>query len=228
MSDREQHKRRSASARARICVIDSKEVGLAYARIDECRIDVMGSLPSLAQLNSRIAGNYDAVLVGCTERLLLSPAFRARVQQLSRNARLIAVVPSPTPDAGAQAASLGFTGLVAREVSPRAFERTIAAVTRGESAFPRNVLNALLQVLSRLSPVRLGGPGEGALTPRQGQIVELIAQGATDREIATLLRISQSTAHKHVQNALRRRKAKTRSQLVATMRQPVFPGSFGH
>ena len=227
MSEREPPKKRSGAARPRICVIDSKEVGLAYARIDECRVDIMGSLPSLAQLTPRLAGTYDAILVGCTERMLLSPAFWARARQLTRTARLIAIVPTPTPDAGAQAARLGFAGLVSREVNPRALERTIAAALHGENAFPRSVLRALVQVVSRLSASRSSLSGEASLTPRQGQIVELIAQGATDREIALLLRISQSTAHKHVQNALRRLHAKTRSQLVAAARQPLFPGSLG-
>jgi len=228
LSDHQPRKIANGSARPRICVIDSKDVGLAYARLDDCRVEVMGSLPSLAQLSPRIAGTYDAVLVGCTERLLLSPAFRARAHQLTRAARLIAVLASPSPDAGAQAASLGFAGLVSRDVTPRALERTIAAAIHGDSAFPRSVFNGLVQMISRFSTTRLGAPGEVSLTPRQGQIVELIAQGATDREIATLLRISESTAHKHVQNALRRLKAKTRSQLVASARQPVYPGSYGH
>lgn len=227
MSHRPPSKAATASARPRICVIDSKEVGFAYARLDDCRVDVMGSLPTLAQLSPRIAATYDAVLVGCTERLLLSPAFRARAHQLARAARLIAVLPSPSPDAGAQAASLGFAGLVSRDVTPRALERTIAAAIHGDSAFPRSVFNGLVQMISRFSPPRLKAPGEASLTPRQGQIVELIAQGATDREISNLLHISESTAHKHVQNALRRLNAKTRSQLVASARQPVYPGSYG-
>jgi len=216
------------SPRRRICVIDSKEAGQVYARLDECSVDVMASLPSLSHLKPRIASGYDAILVGCTERLLLSPAFRTRAQQLSRAARLVAVVPAPTPYAGAQAASLGFAGLVARDVTPKALERTIAAVALGERAFPRSVLAALVQMVSRLSPGNAGAPGEALLTPRQGQIVELIAQGATDREIAMVLRISESTAHKHVQNAMRRSKAKTRSQLVAASRQPVYSAEFGH
>jgi DNA-binding NarL/FixJ family response regulator len=228
LSDHQPRKIANGSARPRICVIDSKDVGLAYARLDDCRVEVMGSLPSLAQLSPRIAGTYDAILVGCTERLLLSPAFRARAHQLTRAARLIAVLPSPSPDAGAQAASLGFAGLVSREVTPRALDRTIAAVMHGESAFPRSVFNGLVQMISRFSSSRPRAPGEASLTPRQGQIVELIAQGATDREIAIVLRISESTAHKHVQNALKRLNARTRSQLVASARQPVFPGSYGH
>jgi DNA-binding NarL/FixJ family response regulator len=214
----------NAPARPRVCVIDSTEVGLAYARLDDCRFDVMGSLPALEQLTPRIASTYDAILVGCTERVLSSPAFRGRVQHLGRTAKLIAVVPSPTADAGARAAGLGFMGLVAREVPPRALERTVAAVRHGESAFPRGVMNALIHLVGRLSTGGLGGP---TLTPRQAQIVELIAQGATDREIASMLRISESTAHKHVQNALRRLNARTRSQLVAAARQPVFPRMFG-
>ncbi|TMC72972.1 MAG: response regulator transcription factor [Chloroflexi bacterium] len=225
MRDRAPHKRHAASARPRICVIDSKEVGLAYARLDECRFEVMGSLPSLTQLTARAASGYDAILVGCTERLLLSPPFRTRAHQLSRTAHLIALMPSPTPEAGAQAASLGFVGLVSRDVSPRALERTVAATVHGESAFPRNVLNGLVQMVSRLSATRLGAYSDVTLTPRQEQIVELIAGGSTDREIAGVLQISQSTAHKHVQNALRRLNAKTRSQLVASARQPAFRGS---
>jgi non-specific serine/threonine protein kinase len=81
-------------------------------------------------------------------------------------------------------------------------------------------------MVSKLSSTRLGVYSDGALTPRQEQIVELIAQGATDREIAGVLQISQSTAHKHVQNALRRLNAKTRSQLVASARPPAFPRNF--
>ena len=207
-----------------MCVIDSRETGPAYARLDECAIDIMGSLPSLAQLEARTASEYDVIIVGCSERLLLSPAFRTRVRKLTPSARLIAVMASPTVDNGTQALALGFAGLASRDVTPRALERTIAAATRGESAFPRGVLNALLETVTHFAlraPGRLERP---SLTPRQDQIVDLIAQGATDREIAGMLRISQSTAHKHVQNALRRLNAKTRSQLVAAARRPGFPG----
>ena len=228
MIDRRPAGNQAVSTRPRICVVDSKEVGLAYARLEQCRVEVMGSLPSLAQLSPRVAGTYDVILVACSERLLLSPGFRARAQLLSRTARLIALIQSPTPDAAGQAASLGFAGLASTDITPRALERTIAAVIHGENAFPRRLLTGLVQMISRLSSAGLSASGESALTPRQGQIVELIAQGATDREIAGVLRISQSTAHKHVQNALRRLNARTRSQLVAAARQPLFPRSLTH
>lgn len=178
----------------------------------------MAVLSSLTQLSPRVASGYDAILVGCSERLLLSPAFRAHVQPLAPHARLIAMLPAPQPEAGARAATLGFAGLVAREVPPRALDRTIAAVARGERAFPRSALTRLVEAVLRAPAGRPGVLASAALTPRQRQVVELIAQGAKDPEIARLLRISQSTTHKHVQSALRRLKARTRSQLVAAAR----------
>src|SRR5438552_13047466 len=114
----------------------------------------MGSLPSLIQLTPGVASAYDAVLVGCTERLLLSPAFRTRAHQLSRTARLIALIASPTAEAGAQAASLGFVGLVSRDVTPRARERTIPATAPGEGAFPPTVLNGPGQMVPPLASAR--------------------------------------------------------------------------
>jgi DNA-binding NarL/FixJ family response regulator len=213
------------ATRPRVCVVDSKEAGPAYARIDECAIEVMGSLPSLAQLSPKSAATYDAIIVGCSERLLLSPAFRSRVRKLAPIARLIALMDSPTSVNGNEALALGFAGLASRDITPRAFERTVAAAARGETAFPRGVLDALLDT-AHLAPRSAGRSAGPSLTPRQDQIVELIAQGATDREIAGILRISQSTAHKHVQNALRRLNAKTRSQLVAASRRPAFPRGF--
>jgi len=113
------------------------------------------------------------------------------------------------------AARIGFHGFIAREVGPEALTRTVSAVAHGEVAFPRATLASLLQMLSFLPLPRSDAPT--SLTPRQQQIVDLIAQGATDREIAARLRISESTAHKHVQNALKRTQTKTRSHLVAAL-----------
>jgi DNA-binding NarL/FixJ family response regulator len=108
-------------------------------------------------------------------------------------------------------------------VTPGALERTIAAALRGERAFPRSVLNSVAHMVSRAAGTGAIGTADAILTPRQSQIVDLIAQGATDREIARVLQISDSTAHKHVQNALRRLNARTRSQLVASARQLALP-----
>jgi LuxR family quorum-sensing system transcriptional regulator CciR len=52
------------------------------------------------------------------------------------------------------------------------------------------------------------------LTPRQRDCVALVAQGKSDWEIGRLLGISDSTVHKHIEDAKRRFGVSTRIQLV--------------
>jgi LuxR family quorum-sensing system transcriptional regulator CciR len=57
-------------------------------------------------------------------------------------------------------------------------------------------------------------PGVPRLTPRQRDCVVLAAQGKSDWEIGQLLGISESTVHKHIEDAKRRFGVSTRIQLV--------------
>jgi DNA-binding NarL/FixJ family response regulator len=192
----------------------SRVAGPAYERLEECGIAVRSVAPHLGAIDMAVVDRGDVVVVGCTDRMLLAPSFRARVQSIALFARVLAIVPSPGPDTAYLAARAGFHGLVAREVSCDAFKRAIEAARQGELVFPRGALASLFRLIKRNAKDN-GGARSHDLTPRQRQVVDLIAQGSTDREIASVLRISESTAHKHVQNALRRANARTRSQLVA-------------
>src|SRR2546428_7589821 len=142
--------------------------------------------------------------------------FERRATGVAQLTRLFGVPPDPGPAALAGAARIGFPGFVAREVSPPAFQRSMAAVLKAKIAFVRSAIDGLLRLVRR-PHVKSAESNNVLLTPRQLQVVDLIARGANDREIAGRLRISQSTVHKHVQNALKRTRAKTRSQLAASL-----------
>jgi DNA-binding NarL/FixJ family response regulator len=171
----------------------------------------------LGRLDAEGMADAEVVVVVCSERLLLTPGFQRDAQQAARSIPRVAVVITPGPEAAAYAARLGWQGFVAAGSPTPAIVRTITAAARGELAFPQSATTALVRALARVAPVNAARTA-ASLTPRQRQIVALIAEGATDAEIATLLRISRSTAHKHVQNARRRLQAKTRGQLVAATR----------
>ncbi|TMB58875.1 MAG: helix-turn-helix transcriptional regulator [Chloroflexi bacterium] len=55
------------------------------------------------------------------------------------------------------------------------------------------------------------------LTPRQRQVITLIARGAADKQIAESLGITTATAQKHVTNLLRRLNVPNRAAAVAVM-----------
>jgi DNA-binding NarL/FixJ family response regulator len=205
--------------RPRVCLVDSRTDGPAYDRLDECNIDVMAVLPRLNEVNLLLLGNFDLVIIGCTESVLMNPAFQGRIARVAQHARLMGVAPSPSAEAAAEAARIGFHGFVARDVSPHAFDRAVAAILNGELAFPRSAMSAVIRLIRRAYGRLPKLEQEIELTPRQRQVVDLIAQGANDREIADALRISPSTVHKHVQNALKRTKMRTRSHLAAALGQ---------
>ena len=209
------------AGRPRVCVVDSGGEGPAYGRLDECDLEIMAVVPRLGEVSLPMLRTFDLIIVGCNESLLQNAAFERRVGEVIQYTRLLGVAPSPAPDAVAQAARIGFHGFVARDVEPDAFTRAVNAVIRGELAFPRGALVAVVRLIRRA--YRRSSKTERGLelTARQRQIVELIAQGANDREIADALQISQSTVHKHVQNALKRTKTRTRSHLAAAIAQPT-------
>jgi DNA-binding CsgD family transcriptional regulator len=57
--------------------------------------------------------------------------------------------------------------------------------------------------------------GKAVLTPRERQIVEMLAQGSTGEQIAQQLVLSPETVQKHVHNAKRKIGAETRAHLIA-------------
>jgi DNA-binding NarL/FixJ family response regulator len=218
--DQNDRSRSGAGSRARVCVVDSRADGPAYGRLDECDLEVMAVLPRLSEVSLPLIRTFDLIIVGCNESLLLNPAFERRVGEVAQYTRLLGVAPSPSPETVAHAARIGFHGFVAREVDPDAFTRAVNAVIRGELAFPRGAFAAVVRLIRRAYKRSPRADRGLELTARQRQIVELIAQGANDREIADALQISQSTVHKHVQNALKRTKTRTRSHLAAAIVQP--------
>jgi two-component system nitrate/nitrite response regulator NarL len=52
------------------------------------------------------------------------------------------------------------------------------------------------------APAGKGGPIRENLSSRETQVLELIARGATNREIATALSITENTVKKHLQSIL--------------------------
>jgi PAS domain S-box-containing protein len=91
------------------------------------------------------------------------------------------------------------------------------------AAHPEVITGRLLVLLVALSTSRWGhrfrrdaSPGsEGSLTPREREVVRLVADGAAGPEIADQLHISHQTVRTHVRNGMAKLGARSRAQLVA-------------
>jgi DNA-binding CsgD family transcriptional regulator/tetratricopeptide (TPR) repeat protein len=91
-----------------------------------------------------------------------------------------------------------------------------AGVAQRLGAVPLSNALADLARRARLSPQRYRSPGPlAALTPREAQVLRLIARGASNREIAASLFIAPKTASVHVSNILAKLGASTRTEAAA-------------
>jgi len=92
--------------------------------------------------------------------------------------------------------------------------RWTSAVAAGRTLGRAAAVRAALGEEPATAVVRLVGEDAG-LTARQREVVDLVAQGLTDREIAARLVISPRTAESHVQQVLTRLGLRSRAQIAA-------------
>jgi DNA-binding NarL/FixJ family response regulator len=84
------------------------------------------------------------------------------------------------------------------------------------------------KVKSRKAAPAAGGRAGRTLTPRQKEILRLVAQGLTNREVADQLRISVRTVEVHRFNLMRRLKVRNVAQLLRqALLLGLLPKSFG-
>ena len=90
----------------------------------------------------------------------------------------------------------GASGYVLKSAAEHDLVTACHAALRGEPFLYPNALRALIR--DHLERTRRGETGlEGPLTPRETEVVKLIAEGHTSREIGDLLNISDKTVERH-------------------------------
>jgi len=112
---------------------------------------------------------------------------------------------------------LGCLGYLDRSESPATITRAVCAVAAGQFWAPRSQVAELLRHL-------LDGGTSSQLTGREEQILELIARGHSNREIANCLFISNETVRWHVRRLLAKIGAEDRAA-AARFAQRCWAGS---
>jgi DNA-binding NarL/FixJ family response regulator len=106
----------------------------------------------------------------------------------------------------------GADGYLDAAIGENALRSALLGVTRGELAYGRGPFGTWFRG-------RHPRPSDAHLTPRQRQIIDLIATGAPDKEIAAALGVRTSTVQKHVTRLLRRLGVRNRAAAVALHRR---------
>jgi DNA-binding NarL/FixJ family response regulator len=112
----------------------------------------------------------------------------------------------------------GFTGYISREAGADRLCEALVDVIAGRLACPAEISSSLLRALFR-SEGRNEHPIEDGLTRRESQVLALIGQGLSNKEIAHELTLSVATVKHHVHHVLDKLKLQRRAQAMRRVRE---------
>jgi len=110
-----------------------------------------------------------------------------------------------------QALKAGASGYVLKDSEPEAIVSSILAVVSGERVMATAVANRVLDMLTGTVTPKEFYDG---LTPREIEILKLLAAGMANKQIAYKLKISEKTVRNHVSNTYEKLGIYDRSQAV--------------
>ncbi len=111
----------------------------------------------------------------------------------------------------------GAEGYLLKDMEPDGFVRQLNAAAAGEMPFAPGLARRLLDRLSDRPRQEAGetGSDERRLTERQSELLRLLAQGLTYKEIARVLGLAVDTVRYHVREILAKTQLANRTQLIA-------------
>jgi len=138
---------------------------------------------------------------------------RFRAAQDLRDTRILILTIHDEDDMLFEAIKAGANGYLLKSMASADFLRGVRGALAGEASLPPKMAAALVQEFGRLAR-QPAPPAEDVpdLTPRELEVLSLIAAGATDKEIGAQLTLSLYTVKSHVRNILSKLHAANRRQ----------------
>jgi DNA-binding NarL/FixJ family response regulator len=108
-----------------------------------------------------------------------------------------------------EALRAGARGFLTKDAGAEEIQRAIAAVVRGDAAIDPAVQHHLVAAVTEQPELPDG------LTPREGEVLTLIAEGLSNVEIAARLFVSEATVKSHVNHLFAKTGVRDRAQAVS-------------
>ncbi|MCU7497449.1 MAG: response regulator transcription factor [Ignavibacteria bacterium] len=115
-----------------------------------------------------------------------------------------------------QLVSCGVEGFILKDAASEEFLTTVKTVFEGEKVLPQRLTNMLFsQIIEHNNSSEMSSFWESAnLSSRERQIIRLVADGLTNKEIAQQLNLSSYTIKSHVHNILKKLDLRKRMQIA--------------
>jgi two-component system nitrate/nitrite response regulator NarL len=192
--------------RTRILIADSLTI---------VRAGVRSLLARESDLEILEASNLDEVVAhvarGCPDIALIDLELPPQggveaVKHLSElcSTRMVVWSFEPTREAVLAAVRAGADGYLHKEISPGGLVRSLRGVANGEAPLSRDLATLMIDALHGLEERDRTRERLSELSLREREILDHVALGARNRQIAAALTISEFTVKRHMQNILRK------------------------
>jgi two-component system, NarL family, nitrate/nitrite response regulator NarL len=137
----------------------------------------------------------------------------AEIRTLGQRPDVVMLVETVDEEEFLKAIRLGAVGYVLKSLSPKRLPDVIRAVLLGEPAIPRTLVAVLMSRLQNGDSLRhvVVPRGRGVdLTSREWEVLDLMREGLSTREIADRLLISEVTVRRHIGGVLKKLQVQSR------------------
>jgi DNA-binding NarL/FixJ family response regulator len=157
----------------------------------------------------------DVVLMDVRMPVLDGVEATRRLLEAGSEARVIILTTFDLDEYVFEALRAGASGFLLKDVQPAQLVEAIRVVASGEALLAPSITRRLLdRFAASLDTGRATPPELDSLTPRELEILRLIAGGLTNAEIASELFVSETTVKTHVSSVLRKLHLRDRVQAV--------------
>lgn len=114
-----------------------------------------------------------------------------------------------------EAIKAGAIGYLLKSLRAETLFQRLRGVLHGEAALSPLLAARVLKQFASIKKVRAEPPSDDRLTPREKELLQLLANGASNRDIADNLCIAESTVKRHLHNILEKLHVENRVQAAA-------------
>ena len=179
--------------------------------------DVCGVSPCVPEATSSLAAlGTDVLILDSISVKLSDYALIPEIVKQAPNAKVVLIDMEDDPEVFLECVRAGAVAYLLKDASSADVISAVRAVAQGQAICPSQLSMPLFRTVARQwtsvpsARIKL----EMGLTRRQQQLVPLIAQGLTNKEIASHLNLSEQTIKNHIHRMLRRVGASDRLQVI--------------